>query len=188
MSTLLGTPDRIEYACECCRRQFAPPRSRSRLRFRDRLRILRSALWQTIRHFRGLRSGYLTMRPRLLARRNEETFERFVGSFSFCGECRGFICHKCWNGKAKLCKACVRFLRESRGAAKNGGVAVKATVAPGVATSVPTTNARPRRRPTFGLGPLFRPGRIRTVTSLLLLVFALLLGFAEATYVMAAPR
>jgi hypothetical protein len=188
MRTLVAAPDQVVYYCDCCKRRFPSPSSRKKLGLGDRFSVLGSALGQTLRLRGGLRSGYRTLRPRLLARRNDEEFEAFAATFNLCGGCRGFICRKCWKSKARLCRACAR--RGARVATAPGPDGGPATHPAGTAFPSLSFTRPPDRphRPTFGLGALLRPGRIRTLTSVCLMVFALLLGAAEAAYVMAAPR
>jgi hypothetical protein len=202
MSALLETTVQIDspdYPCESCGREFDPPRPRTGPGFRGRLTILRTAFGHTIRHRTGLRSTYRSIRPRMIARWNEEAFQGFVDGFQMCGECRGFICPKCWDGKRRVCSSCTRAARDAgaraRKAAARGRTPVKAG-SPGtvrlasvpLAVADPGTERKHRGRPTFGLGPLLRPGRARTVTSVVLMFFSLALGALEMTYFVVRPH
>ena len=179
--------DLTEYACDSCNKRFRLPRPRTRLGLRAKLTVLGMALARTVRHRHGLRSGYREIRPRLLARRNDDAFQAFVGSFGLCRQCRGFVCSKCWNEKTRTCRAC------ATPAERRPSVPQLAHQAPVVARvvaakAVPKAAPEAWSRPTFGLGLLMRPSRVRTATSVVLMVAALTLGAAEAAYVIAAPN
>jgi hypothetical protein len=174
-----------EYACDSCNKHFKLPAPRTRLGLSGRLTVLGMALARTLRHRHGLRAGYREIRPRLLAKRNDDAFQAFVGSFGLCSQCRGFVCSKCWNEKTRTCCACVAPVErraDSPLAARKAPVVARA-----VAKAVPKTAPEAWSRPTFGLALLMRPGRVRTATSVVLMVAALTLGAAEAAYVIAAP-
>ena len=185
----MNTPhdiDQPEYACDSCNKSFRLPAPRTRLGLGGRLIVLRMALARTLRHRHGLRAGYREIRPRWLAKRNDDAFQAFVGSFGLCGQCRGFVCSKCWNEKKRTCRACAAPVERPAGSPPAAHKAP--VVARAVAKAVPTTAPESWSRPTFGLALLMRPGRVRTATSVVLMLAALTLGAAEAAYVIAAPN
>lgn len=193
--------DPVEHFCDGCHREFRPPRRRTSLGLGGRLTVLRMALGAGLRRRQGLRSAYRSIASRRLAGANEEAFAAFVGKFRLCHECRGFVCLKCWDGKRQICRSCVRSDREVGSASRHlpqpphlAASAVAPAVAPAVASALmpadyPADRARAGRRlppPIRALGAPFRPGRLRTAASVLLMTAALLLGAAEIGYLVAA--
>jgi hypothetical protein len=197
MSALAKSADQIDYPdypCESCRREYSPPRPRTGAGLRGGPTILAMALGHSLRHRQGLRSTYRSIRPRMIARWNDEAFQGFVDGFRMCGECRGFICSRCWDGKRRVCSACLRAAnearRDARAATRRGRASVKAhaetsarlALVPARTVDFDEAGRPRRRRPTFGLGFLLRPGPARTVTSVALMVFSLALGALEVAY------
>jgi hypothetical protein len=171
-----GSMDQIECACECCARLLVPPPRKTRLGRRDRINVIRMSLGQMLFHFKGLPSAYRTIRPRVLARRNEEAVEAFVTSFRFCNRCRGFICTRCWNKRQNACRGCVAVAKLR--------IPDRPLEMPGLA---PAKRSHHWRRRTISLGAPLRRGRVWTATCFAVLAWSLVIGVLETACVLAAP-
>ena len=174
-----ASTDRIECACECCARLLTPPLPRTRLGRRDRIRVAAMALGRMLFHFHGLASSYRTIRPRWLARRNQEAFDAFMTSFHFCNRCRGFICTRCWNKRQQMCRGCMAVARLR--------IPDRELDMPGVSTGKRRHWWGRLRRRTISLSAPLRRGRVWTASCLAVLVWSLLVGVAETACVFAAP-
>jgi hypothetical protein len=160
-------PTLIQYSCERCKTSFVLPPSQHELGLLGKIRAGGMAVGRTLRHRESLRSTYDGARMQLLARLDDDAYQKFVRSFKFCHECRQFVCSSCWSNSRRTCLGCF---------AKAGGTTVKPRppfepAGPDIPRPLPV--AEPRTR-----------SRLHTDASLLVMGAAILLLAVELVYVL----